>query len=541
MSTEVMPAVREESEIAVTLLVDGLAVDALTDGRPIVRDIAFDVRRGETVGLVGESGSGKTTVSLSLLGHARPGTVISDGSVSVAGQPVLGVSQQALRSLRGRRISYVPQDASTSLSPSMRVGLQLQELLRAHEIERDLKERVAAACAAAQFPTSEGELRRWPHQLSGGQRQRLAIAMALLADPEVVVMDEPTTGLDVTTQAHLLRTVKSLVRHRQIAVVYVTHDLAVVRNLADRVVVLREGRLVEMAPVEQIFRAPAHPYTRELLGAVPRLPDADEPPRDPPPPRPIALAVRGLSAAHGRNVVVDELDFELGEGRCLAVVGESGSGKTTLMRCLAGMHRRATGSIELGSLRLRPDGRRRPGSAHRLIQLVPQDPDTSLNPDRIVAEIVGRPLRQFEHLRGGAQRRRVAELLEQVKLTGEIAARLPRELSGGQKQRVAIARALAASPSVLLCDEVTSALDVNVQDSILGLLTELRETLGTAMVFVSHDLAVVGRISDEVIVLRRGECCERGPTSEVLTDPQHDYTRELLEAVPRLHDGDVGS
>jgi peptide/nickel transport system ATP-binding protein len=437
--------------------------------------------------------------------------------------------------------------------------------------------------------------------------------MALACNPDIVVMDEPTTGLDVTTQSRLLIEIKQLSQRSDTAIVYVTHDLGVIRNIADRVMVMYAGRIVEEAPVDELFREPRHPYTRRLLEAIPRLEGptilprgiagtAAEPWNRPsgcpfaprcdlvvdrcrtavppleavdgrlvrcirwseassPPslaPAPAAehedrgrvgdiLVVDGVAAVYGRRrwrraghetIAVEAASFAVPRGYCVGLVGESGSGKSTLLRTIAGLHSPATGRIVLDGLELAPRARRRSADSRRRIQLVPQNPDASLNPRHSIRHIVGRPLRQFHGLRGEEQRRHVIEMLERVRLTAAFADRMPTELSGGERQRVAIARALAAGPDLLLCDEITSALDVAVQAGILALLDQLRLEFGLSIVFVSHDLAVVRAIADLVVMMRHGRIREAGTREQLFAKPQDDYTRELLAAVPRFRDGD---
>lgn len=602
------------------LSVDRLCVGATDLGVEIVSDVSFEVPPGETLGIVGESGCGKTTVAMALLGFARPGTTITAGSVVVDGRDLLSLGETDLRRARGRLISYVPQNPARALSPGMTVGRQLAEMidpdLPAFERETTLR----SAWEGAQLPFDSEMLGRYPHQLSGGQQQRVAIAMALVCEPRVIVMDEPTTGLDVLTQDRLLEVIIGLREKRTVSIVYVSHDLGVVRNIVDAVAVMYGGRVVETGPVDDIFRDPAHPYTRRLLEAIPRvrsdtrflrgIPGSAVEPWDRPPgcpfaprcdirvarcdvemppseisresvgrrvscwratesveaprlheplvmpvtepagaPSPAILEVNDLVAAYrgrrlgigkGRlpNIALRGVTFSLTAGSCLAVVGESGSGKTTLGRCLAGLHQPVSGQIQYAGQPLASLAQDRPPDVRRRIQLVFQDPDSSLNPHMPIVRIVRRPLRQFFELSHEDETARVSELLEQVHLPLSVRDRMPRELSGGEKQRVAIARSLAADPELLICDEVTSALDVAVQASILELLTELRDAKALAMLFISHDLAVVRSISDRVLVLRSGEIVELAEREALFDAPNANYSKELLDAVPDLRVGD---
>lgn len=596
-----------------TLVVEGLRVEGTDRSFRVVDEVSLTVGSGKTLGIVGESGSGKTTVAMALLGFTRAGTVITSGQVRVGGENLLALSPRELTARRGSRISYVPQDPSTGLPPNVRVGALLRQMLAAHGGAGDAADaKIAAILEATQLPSTREFRGRYPFELSGGQQQRVAIALALICEPDVVVMDEPTTGLDVTTQSRLLAVVRELVEESGTSMVYVSHDLGVVRSLADDVSVMYGGRVVEHGPVDKIFSAPRHPYTRGLLEAVPRasrrsyrpraIPgDAIEPwnwpsgcpfaPRCPDvadhchdgmPPEtrwdddrlircanvaaadarlpmlePIAwapavgaatsgtpvLTVESLDAGYGRrqlfgrattSAVVKAVSFTVARGECVALVGESGSGKTTTLRCIAGLHLPSAGTIAFDGTPLARDVRSRAADDRRRIQLVPQNPDSSLNPRHTVGDIIARPLALFRRASRAERPARVRELLERVHLRAATAQRNPRELSGGEKQRVAIARALAASPSLLLCDEVVSALDVAVQAGILSLLDELRAQTDMTIVFVTHDLGVVRSVSSRVVVMNQGAICEVGSTQGVFEDPQHPYTRELLAAIPHL-------
>lgn len=593
------------------LAVQGLKVVGDDDSFTVVEGVSFSLERGETLGIVGESGSGKTTVAMALLGFTRPGTKISEGRVALNGEDLLSLSPRDLIARRGTHVSYVPQDPSTGLPPNIRVGDLLRQMLTVHgSAGGDETREVRSVLEATQLPADDGFQRRYPFELSGGQQQRVAIALSLICRPSLIVMDEPTTGLDVTTQSRLLRVVADLVKQSRISLVYVSHDLGVVRSLSDKVAVMYGGRVVESARVGEVFVDPRHPYSRGLLEAVPRastlayrpraIPgDAVEPwnwppgcpfaPRCPehrgdcdvtmPLPqsigedrvircvleggisgrpvgleefarmphsdasRDVVLRVEELVAGYartswlgrGRQIeVVKGASFEVAKGECLALVGESGSGKTTTLRCIAGLREPLSGRVTFDGGPLAGLVRRRPLGQRRSIQLVPQNPDSSLNPRHTVGEIVARPLKLFERLSGSDRKSRVDEILEQVHLRPVMAHRSPRELSGGEKQRVAIARALAASPELLLCDEVVSALDVAVQAGILALLDELRRTLNMTIVLVTHDLGVVRSVASRVVVMNGGVICEEGPTQQLFDNPKDPFTRDLLEAIPHL-------
>ena len=586
-----------------------LRVTGADGGVTIVEEVSLTLAPGRRLGLVGESGSGKTTVALGLLGFARPGTEIAGGEVRLDGTDLLRLNERERRRLRGREIGYVPQDPATGLSPGMRIGRALREALAVHDPgAAGVDARVEAALADAQLPVDAAFQARYPHELSGGQQQRVAIALALICRPRTLVLDEPTTGLDVTTQARLLEVVHQIADEHGIGLVYVTHDLGVLRTLVDDVAVMYGGRIVERGAIDDVFARPLHPYTRRLLEAVPRVVQTAFEPRElrgtavepgewpagcpfaprcdhrtdrcdaamPPaedaaaghalrcfnwralPGRPDglvsvreragtraaaaaaapALEVLDLVAGYGGAPAVAGVSLTVPRGACTAIVGESGSGKTTTLRCIAGLHQLDAGRIVFDGADLPGRARQRAPELRRRIQLVPQNPDGSLNPRRSVEEIVGRPLRQFFGTRGRARRARVQELLEQVGLSPGIALRYPRDLSGGQRQRVAIARALAAEPELLLCDEVVAALDVAVQAGILRLLEELRVRLGTTIVFVSHDLAVVRSISAHIVVMETGAIRESGATADIFELPRDAYTRALLGAVPDLRPTD---
>jgi peptide/nickel transport system ATP-binding protein len=573
---------------------------AVEGGQPIVEGVSLAVSAGEVLGLVGESGSGKTTTALALLGYSQPGTRIVGGEIRVGGEVVSGRNERALRRIRGRLVSYVPQDPGNALNPSLRIRGTIQDMLDAHAAARELAT-VEEALETVHLPADDAFSRRYPHQLSGGQQQRVTIAVALVCEPPLVVLDEPTTGLDVVTQARILSEIDRLRRERGLAMVYVSHDLAVVSRIADRIAVLYAGRIVEEGPTALVLGEPRHPYTHGLVSSVPdftrprrlqgvpgvapgvaerpsgctfvprcplRVPlcQSEEPeleeiepgrrvrcfewPRtrnlgtpELPHARPAResvplLAVEGLSAEYGRGasrtVVAHDVSFSLGRGECVALVGESGSGKTTIARTVAGLHAPAVGRVLLDGVPLAPWVRDRPRAARRRLQLVFQNPYDSLNPRHRVRYAIARPATLLARLSRRQADARVGELLERVRLPARVASRFPDELSGGERQRVAIARALAAEPDLLICDEITSALDVSVQAAVLEVLEELRADLGLALLFVSHDLGVVAAVADRVVVLESGHVRESGPVGSLLEDPQDEYTRRLIAAAPRL-------
>jgi peptide/nickel transport system ATP-binding protein len=580
----------------------------LSTGEPVVDGVSFTVGEGEILGLIGESGSGKTTTALALLGYTRSGVEISGGSIEVAGEMILGRDQGAMRSLRGRVVSYVPQDPGGSLNPSLRVGDAIFDVLRAHRSGPVPRESVRAALERVELSADPLFEHRYPHQLSGGQQQRVTIAMASVCQPPVAVLDEPTTGLDVLTQDRILLELRRLRDEEGMAMVYVSHDLAVVAGMADRIVVMYAGRVVESGSSSEVIEHPRHPYTRALVAAIPdfhrprslrgipgvcvgvgewpagcafadrcdykqercteALPTLEEaspghltrcvrwqeldlegtPVGGLPAPRAIEsqplLLVSDLEAdyRHGRNrrSAVRDVSFAIAPGECVALVGESGSGKTTVGRCIAGLHVPTAGSIVFDGAKLAGAARMRPLEPRRRIQIVFQNPFESLNPRHRVASSIERPLRVLRHLSRTEAEKEVGALLERVRLPRRLAGRFPSELSGGERQRVAIARALAAKPDLLICDEVTSALDVSVQAAVLELLQELQRELRLSMLFITHNLGVVACIADSVLVMDRGSLCEIGPVAQILTMPNHAYTRRLLSAAPSLPEAAVG-
>lgn len=528
--------------------VQGLRVTARGTGGDtiIVDDASFAIARGEVVALIGESGSGKTTIALSLMGYARPGCRIAAGTITMGDTDVTALSPAALTRFRGRRVSYIAQSAAASFNPAQRIMAQVIESARIHGLHAraEAEAKAIALFRALALPDPEHVGQRYPHQVSGGQLQRLMAAMALITDPELVIMDEPTTALDVTTQIEVLRAFKSVVKQRHTTGLYVSHDLAVVAQIADRIIVLRDGVIQEVGPTGDILRAPTHAYTQSLLAA------ADPAARTTPPAPPAStdapvLQVEGLIAGYGgldRNgmpylPVLRDIAFTIRPGAALGVIGESGCGKSTLARVIAGLLPAARGMAALDGETLPARADRRTREQLRRIQIVFQSADVALNPAHRVDRILARPLRFYHGLSDAAAARRVRDLLDMVRLPATLADRLPQELSGGQKQRVNLARALAAEPRLILCDEVTSALDTVVGAAILELLAELRRELGLAYMFISHDLSTVRAVCDDVMVLYAGQMVEYGDRAALLATPHHPYTDLLLSSVPELRTG----
>jgi peptide/nickel transport system ATP-binding protein len=591
----------------IVLSVEELRIVLDPSGIDIDDDVTLYIHQGEVLGLVGESASGKTTAATSLLAHQRRGAKIAGGHIDIEGTDILAASPSELRRIRGGLISYVPQDASAALNPALRIGTQLREILEAHSFgssTADREARLAEMMAEVLLPADRAFLRRYPHELSGGQQQRVAIAMAFACHPKVIVLDEPTTALDVTTQAHVLETIRELTRAYGVSALYVTHDLAVVANLADRIAVMYAGRLVEIGPKAELFAGAWHPYTRKLLAAIPdlagkyalrgipgwaprpgqRVPGCAFAPRcdwrlercavDYPPYEGSAaehqvrcwrwqeikaqpaggdpllrsdlaavcadvektvLSVRDLIAFYQRKETLHTISVALCEHRCLALVGESGSGKTTLARCIAGLHLfKIRGEVELRGVPLARDSRARSVDERQAIQYIFQSPYSSLNPRKTIRQILALPLRVFFTLDKDEMEERMVRVLEQVALDASLLSRYPDQLSGGERQRIAIARALAAEPAVLICDEVTSWLDVSVQAAIIELLAGLQREMGLSMLFVTHNLALVRSIAQEVAVMNDGRIVEHGLVEDVLGDPKAEYTRKLLADTPTI-------
>ncbi len=588
---------------------------------PVLRDISLTLDQGAALGLVGESGCGKSTLGMALLGHLRSGSCLSGGRILIGQTDVFRLPNAALEQLRGQRVAFVPQNVSQALTPTMSIGNQAIESLLLHRgmAARDARRRVCELFEQLRLPQPEALLRRYPHELSGGQQQRVVIAVALARQPELLILDEPTTGLDVTTQIHVLDMLRTIAQEHGTTMIYISHDLDVIAQMSNQIAVMYAGELVEVGPVVRILSSPAHPYTRGLLAALPRMSQARLPqsiPGHPPAlhelrpacafayrclfatpqchdhhpswtPRPptitpahlvrchhwqavaatpmshsvehttLATAQRhgfdpllelhGVAVTYARSnplqylwrlpvapATVDNVSLVVHRGETLALVGESGSGKTTLLRTIAGLKALHAGHMSLGDVDLTLPVDARSHEVRRAIQIIFQNPDASLNPRQTVAQILEQPLRLYFDLKPAQYRERACALLEQVRLSAHYLGRFPGQLSGGEKQRVAIARAFAAEPDLILCDEVTSALDVSVQAAILDLLQNLQRQRNVAYLFITHNLAVVRAIANRVAVLYHGRLCEISPAALVHQPPWHPYTETLLHAEPGL-------
>jgi peptide/nickel transport system ATP-binding protein len=506
-----------------------------------LHDVSFSLGAGETLGIIGESGCGKSTLSRTLLGHLRPGSFATAGSVRLSGEDLLTAPIDRLRAIRGAMVGLVPQQPLSSLTPHLRVGDQVAEVIRAH---RPLSADGAYAEVVEQFsrtrlPDPETIGRRYPHELSGGQRQRVAIAAALAGAPRLLVLDEPTTALDKTTEVEVLALINELREQSGAALIYVSHDLRVIRDMCTRVLVMKAGRVVEEGDVAEVFVHPRTPYARKLLAAIPKL---DRPRRSShahSDSRPV-LAVENLSFAYpaARGIftrrrgpdVLRDVSFSIPKGSSFGLVGESGSGKSTLAGLVAGLVDGAGGTMRFDDRPLAGRARTRSVDVRRRIQLVFQDPLSALNPAHSVESIICRPMQLFFRRPRDEARKAAIALMQQLELDPMLIGRRPGELSGGQQQRVAIARALAAEPDLIICDEVTSALDVTVQAQLVELLNRLSSERQVTFLFISHDLGFIGEVADQVLVLQHGEVRERGATHEILAAPTHVYTRALVDA-----------
>ena len=570
MSTVMTSAADTVEGLSTVLRMDDLRVSAV-GGSEILLGISLELYRGQILGLVGESGSGKTTAGLACMGHYRTGLQHTAGGIELfprEGDPFYldSLSAEQTRDLRGSRVAYIPQDPALSLNPAIRVGEQIREVLDVHAFGKSSAERGARVKEVLEdvgLPGTDEYQRRWPHQLSGGQQQRIGIAMAFAMFPDVLILDEPTTGLDVSTQAHVLDTIRDMTRRHDVASLYITHDLAVVAELADRVAVMLRGELVEEGPVEQVLHRPEHDYTKRLLAAVPDLAgrknlagamehvaEVSEPQVTGPggsaeasdsaeasateSAEPYLLEVTDLAMKFGDNVVLSSIDMTLEPGESTMILGESGSGKTTLSRCITGLVDGYTGSVKYRGEELAKSTRKRTIDHRQEIQYVFQSPFSSLNPRRTIGESLTVPLEMSKRLPRSEHKQTVEEALDAVRLGRSFYDRRPGDLSGGERQRAAIARALVNAPRVLVCDEITSALDVSVQASIVSLLNTLREERGLAILFVTHNITLARHVSGHINVLNKGVIVDRGTVEDVLENPTHEYTKSLLSDIPQL-------
>ena len=581
----------------------------------ILRNVTTNIKKGETVGIVGESGSGKSTLALAMMGYVKHGLFTMNGECLFNSLNLLDLSNNELEKIRGRKIAMIPQNAGQSLTPNLKIGYQIEEALKLHTNlnENERKNRISELLNNVRLPSPDVMALRYPHELSGGQQQRVAVAMALAGNPELLLLDEPTTGLDVTTQAHVLELLKDIVKDTGTSMVYVSHDLGAIAQVCDRVIVMYAGEIVLEGPVRKILKEPIHPYTNGLLKSIPKLSLEGLPESMPgaqPQPGHIGegcsfydrcnisdekcktktpdleflseidtsvrcfnykkviinqnkniqlknldeknienneiLSLSDVSISYAKqsfldqlfnkltdsNPTVKDINININKGETIALVGESGSGKSTILKSIAGLLKTKDGNINFAQNRkLSEDLKNRSSDDLRAIQLIFQNPDESLNPNHTVEQILSQPLKLYFGLKEDKLKKNIIELLEKVRLGEFYMTRYPRQLSGGEKQRIAVARAFAAKPEIILCDEVTSALDVSVQAAVLDLLKKLKDDFGTTYIFVSHDLAVVKAISDRVAVLYQGRLCEIGPSKNVYKFPSHPYTEVLLGAV----------
>ena len=518
------------------LKIRGLKIEGKSDEvwKPIVNGIDLDLKKGEVLGLIGESGAGKSTVGLAAMGFTRDGCRISGGTVDFDGVDLVTASAAVKRNMLGKRIAYVAQSAAASFNPAHRLIDQHTEAPTQHRLRPKAESELDGMelYRRLRLPDPDRIGFRYPHQVSGGQLQRAMTAMAMSCRPDLIIFDEPTTALDVTTQIEVLAAIRDIVEQFDTAAIYITHDLAVVAQMADRIKVLLRGDEVEEAETRAMLSAPREDYTKSLWAvrsfqrpAKPAVSTGVTP----------IVSLKNVSAAYGKSPVLFDVAFDIHAGRTVAVVGESGSGKSTTARCITGLLPPSQGHIEFNGEALPLDYRKRSKDQLRQVQMIYQMADTALNPRSSIGDIIGRPVQFYSGLTGSAKRKRVEELLAQIELEPEqYIDRLPSELSGGQKQRIGIARALAAEPQFIICDEVTSALDQLVAEGILKLLAQLQDDLGLSYMFITHDLATVRAISDEVVVMKDGRVVEQGPKAEMFQPPHHPYTDLLLSSVPEM-------
>ncbi len=540
--------IREHSARPMVAVEDLRVVAYADDGReiPLVSDIRFTVQKGEVLALIGESGSGKTTIALALMGYARHGCQIVAGNIHVAGTDVTTLSARQQCQFRGNKVAYIAQSAAASFNPAMKIIDQVVEPVVIHGVmsRKAAEQKAMALFRELALPDPQTIGNRYPHQVSGGQLQRLMTAMALISDPEVIILDEPTTALDVTTQVEVLKTFRRVVCQRGMTAVYVSHDLAVVAQMADRILVLLKGQIAEYGTTEALLRAPQAEYSHLLLEAAKQKmrPSAWQPQDATVQPM---LEVRDLFAGYGpldkqgqpKTAILHDINFKLYRGQAIGIIGESGSGKTTMAHVIAGMNRPSRGHILFNGHYIAGDMQQRSADELRRIQYVFQMADTALNPAHSVERSLSRPLTLFHHLRGAALEKRLSELLDLVRLPQSVRWRRPWALSGGQKQRVNLARALAAEPDLILCDEVTSALDTVVAAAVLDLITDLRRELGLSVIFISHDLQAVRSVCDEIIVVKNGRVVTQVARADYDKPSNELYYERLKRAVPELRQG----
>jgi peptide/nickel transport system ATP-binding protein len=525
-----------------TLLeIKGLVIEATSypPGEPprevtLVHGVDLVLKRGKVLGLIGESGAGKSTIGLSAMSYGRGGVRLTKGTIRLNGREIRAAGPRDLRTLRGKEVTYVAQSAAAAFNPAKKLMEQVIETALSHGLmtKTEAEARAVMLFRKLGLPNPETFGSRYPHQVSGGQLQRAMTAMALCPKPDLVIFDEPTTALDVTTQIDVLAAIKEAIRDTHVAALYITHDLAVVAQVADDIMVLRHGRMVEYGPTAQVIHAPAQDYTRALV-SVRSLEHEEKPPAAP------VLKVENVTARYRGTTfdVLKNINVDLAPGQTLAVVGESGSGKSTLARAITGLLPPSQGRISFAGRQLSRELKGRTKDDLREIQMIYQMADTAMNPRQTVGTIIGRPLEFYFGLRGKARDKRVQELLDQIEMSKGFAERYPAELSGGQKQRVCIARALAANPKLIICDEVTSALDPLVADGILKLLMALQAEAQVAYLFITHDLATVRAIADKIAVMYKGSVVRYGQKSDVLAPPFDDYTDLLLSSVPEMEIG----